>query len=124
LPKLHKLKGSLRANAKILRHEHSSHHDIVLPFFIGLNTLVEVISPISRLVKDLLDTKSLHLTLVLQYIVKDALSDGVEVVLVDFIQHRVNQVLDLFLLNSMKISRDELNDVSQPVLSNGSNNIN
>lgn len=114
----------MRANAKVLTHEHSGHHHVVLPLFVGLNAFVEVISPISGLVEDLLDTKSLHLTLILQDVVKDALSDGVEVVLVDFVQHGVDQVLNLLLFNGVQITRDELDDVSQPVLSNGSNNIN
>jgi hypothetical protein len=42
LPELHQLKCGLRADAEVLTHKHSGHHDVMLPLFIRLNALVEV----------------------------------------------------------------------------------
>jgi hypothetical protein len=95
----------------------------VFPLLIWLDAFVEVISPIDWLVEDLLDAKTFHLSFVLEDVVEDALSDRVEIIFVDFIQHCVNEVFNTFLLNSVKVTRDELDDVGQPVLSNGCNDI-
>jgi len=40
----------------VFGHEHAGHHDVVLPFFIGFDALVEVITPSDRLAEHLLDT--------------------------------------------------------------------
>jgi hypothetical protein len=53
-----------------------------------------------------LDAKSFHFSFIFEDVVKDALSDAVEVVLVNLIEHGVNQILDSLFLNSMEISRD------------------
>ena len=124
LPEFHQLKRSLGADAKVLTHEHSCHHDIVFPLFVRLNTFVEVLSPIDWLIEDLLDAKSLHLLLILEDVIKDALSDRIEIVLVDFIEHGIDQVLDSLLLDGVKIPRNQLDDVCQPVLSDWSNHVN
>ena len=95
----------------------------MFPLFVRLDTLVEVISPRNRLVKNLLDSKSLHFLLVFKDVVEDALSNGVEVVFVDLVKHGVDQVLDSLFLDGVKVTWDELNNVSQPVLSDGCNDI-
>lgn len=45
----------------------------MLPLLVGFDTFVEIITPINGLVEHLLDAQPLHLLLVLQNIVEDAL---------------------------------------------------
>lgn len=73
----------------------------MFPLLIGLDSLVEVISPVDWLIEHLLDSKTLHFRFILQNVVKDTLSNGVEVVFVDFIEHGINQVLNALLLDSV-----------------------
>jgi hypothetical protein len=96
----------------------------VLTLLVWLNTFIVVKTPINWLIQNLLDTKSLHFSFVFEDVIQDALSDGVEVVLVDLIKHCVNEVLNSFLLNGMEISWNELDDESEPVLSDCCNDIN
>lgn len=65
----------MRAYAQVLTHEHASHHDVVLPLLIWLDTLVIVITPVNGTVQDLLDAQAAHLILVLKDVVKNALLD-------------------------------------------------
>ena len=65
----------MRADAQVLAHEHAGHHNVMLPLFIRLNALVEIITPVDGAVKDLLNAETAHLIIVLQDVVKDALLD-------------------------------------------------
>ena len=78
----------------------------MFPFFIGLDTFIVVISPINWLIKNLLNTKSSHFRFIFQDIIQNAFTNRIEVVLVDFIQHSIYQVLDSVLINSIKVSRN------------------
>ena len=71
-----------------------------------------------------MDTKSFHFSLVLEDVVENTLSDGVKVVLVDLIEHGVDQILNSFFFDGMEISWDELDDMGQPVLSDWGDHIN
>jgi hypothetical protein len=42
LPEFHELQSSLRADAKVLAHQHSCHHDVVFPLFVWFNSLIEI----------------------------------------------------------------------------------
>jgi len=95
----------------------------VLPVLIRLDSFVEIFAPSDRLVDNLLDAKTPHLVLVLKDVVKDRLAHAIEVVFVDLIQHRVDKVLNTFLVDSVKVTRDQLNDMGKPVLADGSNHI-
>ena len=95
----------------------------MLPVLIGLNTFVVILTPSHGLVDHLLDAKALHLIFVLKDVVEDGFSHAVEVVLVDFVEHGVNKVLNAFLLDGMQITGDQLNDMSEPVLADGCNHI-
>jgi hypothetical protein len=88
----------------------------MFPLFIRFDSLVEVISPGDSLVEDLLDSKSLHFGFVLEDVVENRLADTVKVILVDFVKHGVDHVLDALFFDVVEISRDELDDVSEPVL--------
>lgn len=49
-PQFHELKSCLWADAEIFTHKHPSHHDVMFPFFVWLDTFIVVISPVNWLV--------------------------------------------------------------------------
>ena len=95
----------------------------MLPVLVGLDALVVVLAPCDGLVNHLLDAKPLHLIFIFQDVVEDRLAHAVKVVLVDLVQHRVDQVLDSLFLNGMQVPRNEFYDVSEPVLTDRSNDV-
>ena len=122
-PHAEELERGLRADAKGLTHEHASHHDVVLPVLVRLDPLVVIVTPSDGLVDDLLDSKSLHLVLILQDVVQDGLADTVEVILVDLVEHGVDKLFNSLLVDSVKVARDQLNDMGEPVLTDGGDHV-
>ena len=119
-----------RANQRILEESilkvnYKSFTQIVI---LGSSTFVPFMqlttSNRREVIEDLLDTKSFHFSLVLEDVVEDTLSDGVKVVLVDLIEHGVDQILNSLFFDGMEISWDELDDMGQPVLSDWGDHIN
>jgi hypothetical protein len=83
----------------------------MFPLFVWLNAFVVIVTPINGLVKDLLDAKSSHLIVILQNVVKNAFPNRVEVILIDLIQHGIDQVFNPVFLDCMQVSWYQLNNM-------------
>ena len=96
----------------------------MLPVLVWFDSFVVILTPSNWLVDNLLDTETLLLIFVLKDVVKNGLAHTVEVVFVDLVEHGVNEILNTLLLDGMEVSWNKLDDVGEPVLSDGCNDIN